>query len=75
MTIINNKIMKLPESSVKEILSKFKDGDVVHTQEELNVLQRYQSTGMVSNFKLNHRMEVVACLTDQGKWFLKQAKW
>lgn len=61
-----------PNEQVKKILSKFRNGAAIESQDELRVLDRYASTGMV-RFGFNYKRRVPeASLTDQGKWFLKQ---
>ncbi len=58
--------------NVKEILLKFKKGSAIKSQEELAVLDRYASTGMV-RYGFNYKTKKAeASLTDQGKWFVKQ---
>ena len=57
---------------VKKTLKKFKRGNVIETEKELKVLQRYYSTGMV-NFGFDYKLRVsTASLTKRGKWFVKQ---
>lgn len=58
----------------KAVLKKFKNGSTIDTQEEMNVLDRYFSTGMV-HFGFDYKLrKATASLTDQGKWFIKQMK-
>ncbi len=57
---------------IKEILKKFKRGATIDTPEELTVLDRYYSTGMI-NFGFDYKLrKSTASLTRQGRWFLKQ---
>lgn len=58
---------------IKSILKKFKNGNAIESVEELNVLRRYVSTGMVRLGGFNYRTrQPEARLTRQGRWFVKQ---
>ena len=62
----------LEKRSSKEILLKFKKGNYIGSRDELKVLERYFSTGMV-HFGFNYEKGMAdAKLTEQGKWFVKQ---
>ena len=68
--MLNNK--SLEKKSMKEVLSKFKNGGFIESEYELKVLQRYASTGMV-HFGFNYKdKKSDAKLTKQGKWWAKQ---
>jgi hypothetical protein len=59
-------------NNVKDILNRFKNGHAIESEEEMAVLDRYASTGMV-RYGFNYKTrEAEASLTDQGKWFVKQ---
>lgn len=56
----------------KKTLIKFKNGSSIESEEELKILERYASTGMV-RFGFNYKTrKSEAKLTDQGKWFVRQ---
>lgn len=57
------------------ILRKFRRRSAIQNEEELKVLRRYASTGMVA-FSFNAaKRQPEAELTDQGKWFVGAADW
>ena len=63
---------KNPSRIVTEVLKKFKEGAAINSEEELRVLDRYASTGMV-RFGFDYKTrQPTASLTNQGRWFLKQ---
>jgi len=58
--------------NIKKTLEKFKKGNTVDSWEELRVLERYASTGMVSfGFDCKLR-KATASLTSHGRWFVRQ---
>lgn len=59
-------------NNLKKILNKFRNGALIETEEEMKILERYASTGMV-HFGFNTKKGMGdASLTKQGKWFVKQ---
>jgi hypothetical protein len=56
----------------KRVLSKFKRGAFITSEEEMEILQRHASTGMVT-FGFNHDTNrAEAKLTRLGRWFVRQ---
>lgn len=64
------KIFSIRRHPHKDVLKKFKKGAVIENEEELKILKRYYSTGMV-HFGFDYKLRSsTASLTKQGKWFL-----
>lgn len=62
----------MTSKNVKDTLLKFKKGCAITSKEELAILDRYASTGMV-RYGFNYKTkQAEAALTEQGKWFVKQ---
>ena len=58
---------------IRSVLKKYKKGHSIDSEDDLKVLERYASTGMVRLSGFNYKTKKgEAVLTDQGKWFLKQ---
>lgn len=58
---------------IKSVLKKFKNGKTIESEEELKILKRYASTGMVRLGGFNYiTRKPEARLTSQGRWFVKQ---
>lgn len=56
----------------KKTLKKFRKGNFIDSENELFILRRYASTGMV-HFGFNYKLKKPdAKLTRQGRWFLEQ---
>lgn len=57
---------------IKTVLKKFKNGGIVESREEEQILNRYASTGMIFHLGFSATGKPRAKLSDQGRWFLKQ---
>ena len=58
----------------KEILKKFKRGAVIETKEELKVLKKFGSIGMIHIGFDGHKKLPTASLTKLGRWLLARMK-
>ncbi len=69
----NNSKSSLENRNVRDILKKFEKGNYIESMEELKILQRYASTGMVRLGLFNYlKGKAEASLTEQGRWFVRQ---